>query len=204
MMRPHRNTRKAGFTLMELLVVCAIIVLVTAAVLANDNRLGGKVTLENLAYQIALTVRQAQQYGISQTRSTSGTFTAGFGVSFAIASPTSYVLFSDAAANNGVYQAGEAVAPSPYTISNGFSIVNLCVTPTLGSAEQCGLSRIDILYKRPNPDAYISQSGVPCIQGTVITQQNCMATARVQLKSPRGDLMSVVIMSSGQISLQNG
>jgi len=190
---------------MELLVVCAIIVLITSAILANDSKLGGRVTLENLAYNIALTVRQAQQYGIAQQRASTNNFTLGFGVSFALANPTSYVLFSDTITDNGVYEQGEAIAPSPYTLTNGYSIVDLCVLPTVNGTQSCaanGVSRIDVVYQRPNPDAYISVNGTPCIQNKVISTANCMYSGSVKLRSPRGDLINVVIMSDGQITLQ--
>ena len=42
-----------GFTVIELLVVTAIIVIVTALVLSNHAKFGSIVVLERLAYQVA-------------------------------------------------------------------------------------------------------------------------------------------------------
>ncbi len=158
---------------------------------------------------------QAQQYVIATQHSTTGTFTYGFGVHFDLpARSTSYVLFNDLA-GNGIYQSSptdEAVPPSPYNITNGNTIVDLCATQTCGVTEQCYIAgqmvnRIDILYKRPNPDAYISINNQTCIQtnadGTFTKyQSNCMWEARIELQSPRNDHMWVVVQDAGQITIQ--
>src|SRR3989344_4615422 len=49
-----------GFTLVELMVVTGILVVITSLILANNTRFGGAVLLENLAYDIALSMRKAQ------------------------------------------------------------------------------------------------------------------------------------------------
>src|SRR3989344_3669939 len=50
------GTSSPGFTLVELVVVTAIIVVVSSVVLVNNNRFGGVIQLENLAYDVALSV----------------------------------------------------------------------------------------------------------------------------------------------------
>lgn len=185
-----------------MLVVTAIIVVISAIILVNNNRFGGAILLENLAYNVALSVRQAQVYGISVQRFGQNTFSAGYGVHFDISSPDSYTLFADAIASNGLYD-----CPQPgtnncefvqtTTISSGYRIHDLCATPASG-AEQCGLSKVDILFRRPEPDAWISTSDFSCI----LDQGACAGEARVVLISPRGDTISVVIQANGQISVQ--
>src|SRR3989344_6228445 len=87
----RRFTRSStGFTLIELLVVTAIIVIVTSLVLINNNRFGGTVLLQNLAYDMAPSVREAQVYGIS-VLSFGGEFDFGYGMHFTANSQT-YVL----------------------------------------------------------------------------------------------------------------
>ena len=59
--------------------------------------------MRNLTYDVALSIRQAQTYGISVRKFTpsggSGQFAQGYGVSFQLPSPTTYLIFADANAN---------------------------------------------------------------------------------------------------------
>ncbi|MDR3571015.1 MAG: prepilin-type N-terminal cleavage/methylation domain-containing protein [Candidatus Pacebacteria bacterium] len=194
-----------GFTVIELLVVCAIIVVITALVLIDNNKFGGDVQLENFAYDVALSVRQAQVYGIAVERfgtSCSGStdcFGSGYGMHFALSSPTQYLLFNDEN-NTGVYSASvlpSEIVGTPDRITQGFYISGLCVVS--GISQTCqSTNQIDIMYIRPEPTAYISAGGVQCYN----TQQNCYYEAQVTLKSPKGDTRTVVVDSTGQISVQ--
>ena len=56
---------KRAFSLIELLVVLAIITLITSIVLINHSVFNGGVVLESLAYEIALITRQAQFFSIN-------------------------------------------------------------------------------------------------------------------------------------------
>ena len=51
--------RDRGFTLIELIVVTGIIVVVSTLVLSSNARFGGAILLENLAYDVGLSVRKA-------------------------------------------------------------------------------------------------------------------------------------------------
>ena len=206
--RPARLSRalalsfSKGFTLIELLVVTGIIVVISTIVLANNNRFGGVILLQNLAYNVALSIREAQVYGISVQRFQASTFNAGYGVHFDLSSTDTYVLFGDAIQVNGLYD-----CPQPGTnncesvqatsISTGYSIYDLCITPASG-VETCGIAKLDIIFKRPDPDAWISASGVSCI----LDNGACGESARALLKSPRGDKTSIVVYANGQISVQ--
>lgn len=193
--RPARLRR--AFTLIELLVVTGIIVVISTVILADNNRFGGVVQLEDLAYGVALSVRQAQVYGISVERFGTNTFTAGYGVHFDLSSPNTYALFADIA-NKGTFDAAndanELVQTT--TISKGYSIYGLCA-PASGSGD-CSITKLDIVFKRPEPDAWISANGTSCITDN----GSCEESASILLKSPRGDKMSVVIYANGQISVQ--
>lgn len=190
---------------MELLVVTGIIIVVTAVVLANNSRFGGVVTLENLTFDVALTIRQAQVYGISVARFGTNTFSAGYGVDFSLSSPTTYALFADAIEANGLYD-----CPSPgtsncelvqsVTLNQGYRVSDLCITSGSG-VETCGqTSHVDILFQRPEPDAWISADEFSCI----LANGSCKASARIVLTSPRGDVASVVVENNGQISVRRG
>jgi len=193
-----------GFTLIELVVVVGIITVVTSIVLANNAKYGGSVLLQNLAYDIALSIRQAQVYGISVRGFgvNNSTFTVGYGMHFSTTDPTHYELFADLA-GTGVYDANfnppENIPPSPYVIGRGYKIKSLCATRN--NNEQCNFDTLDVLFKRPEPDARITArngSGQSCVENN----NQCQESARIIIESPRGDVLSVVVDATGQISVQ--
>jgi len=197
---PHTQNQSQGdysrgFTLIEMLLVVAIIVVVTSVVLANNNRFGGTVQLQNLAFDIALSTREAQIYGVSVLHFKSGansSFTAPFGVHFDITNNnnTMYLIFADAVTEDGHYTTGELLTST--NIGRGFFIGDLCVTPSSGT-EDCSISKLDVVYKHPEPDAYIRVDDQPEVN----------VRARIVVMSPRGDEMSIHVESNGQISVHN-
>ena len=192
-----------GFTLIELLVVTSIFIIVTGIVLASNSRFGGRVLLQNLAYDIALSIRQAQVYGISVRRFGTSTYSAGYAMHFSSANPTQYVLFADAIIPNGLYDGCDDAASCELVesteIARGYEITDLCSTAGAGGAEVCGKEELDILFKRPEPDAYISANGVSGIANIPALQQR----ARIVVESPRGDHMSIVVEATGQIAIRS-
>ena len=187
-----------GFTLVELLVVMGIFVVITGLILADNNRFGGAILLENLAYDVALSVRQAQVYGISVRQFETVSFQVSYGMYFTVGS--SYSLFGDKN-GNGLWDGGEDVSPSPYDIGRGFGISKLCAPK--GADEGCidTRARLDIVFKRPEPDACISANGATSFN----TSGVCISTtesARIVLTSPRGDTRSVIVEKSGQIAVE--
>lgn len=201
-----RDTR--AFSLIELLVVAAIMVIVTALTLVNNSRFGGVVLLQNLAYDIALSVRQAQTYGISVRNAGSGNFNVLYGMHFEKSEwgATHYQFYADTSnPPTGAYVSGqgEEVVPA-YVIGRGYYIADLCATPG-GGTETCGVSKLDIVFKRPEPDAHITAgdgTGETCIQNPDV--DHCKESARIIVASPRGDMMSIVVGATGQISVPQG
>lgn len=193
----------SGFTLIELLVVTGIIVVISAIVLANNGRFGGVILLENLAYDVALSIREAQVYGISvasfQSNQTN-VFTAGYGVHFDLSSPDTYILFADVA-NKGTFalsaDSGEIVSTT--AIPSGYSVYGLCV-PASVTTENCSITKLDIAFRHPEPDAWISTGDVSCAYGN----GSCAESAMILLRSPRGDTMGVAVYANGQISVSKG
>lgn len=203
------RARNAGFTLIEMLVVIGIIVVISGVIFANNVRFGGVVQLQNLAYDIALSIRQAQVYGISVQRfQQTSTFAAAYGMHFESSSPNIFVLFGDVNPPlNGIYDPGGGVPElvQSTNIQSGYTVAYLFVTPPGGSESATGtVTSLDVTYRRPNPDAYISKNGDVLTfnaQGK-LTGGNINEQARIVVRSPRGDLKSIVVSSNGQISVQ--
>jgi len=184
-----------------------VIVVVSSVILVNNSRFGGAALLQNLAYDIALSVRQAQVYGISVRGFGVSNFSAGYGVHFDMSSPTTYVLFADALTVNGVYDCSNPINPTPANcelvastdIGRGYQISALCGTKS--GNEKCDYNTLDILFKRPEPDARISASNGSEVSCTINPNQ-CEESARIIVKSPREDEMSVAVDAVGQIRVQ--
>src|SRR3989344_5200796 len=201
-MSHSRSARERGFTVIELIVVTGIFVIVTAIVLASNNRFGGRILLQNLAYDIALTVRQAQVYGISVRQFAGGNFSAGYAMYFG-GSPTTYVLFADAGTPDGLFNAAESETVESTEIARGYFISKLCAPAGIDTdcTQGTAVNRLDILFKRPEPDACISAGGVSAIN----EDGSCAGgkeSGRIVVESPRGDKMSIVVEATGQISIQ--
>lgn len=188
----QRSTASSsGFTLIEMLVVVAVIVVVTSTVIANNNRFGGAVLLQNLAYDIALSARESQVYGISVLHF-DGAFNTAFGMNFDESTKFLYTLFGDANGNNYFDGPGSGESVQTSNITSGYFISNVCVTDS-GGVENCAITKLNIIYRRPEPDAYIYANNEPTLY----------QTGRIEVQSPRGDNLSIWIHANGQISVHN-
>ncbi len=125
-----------GFTLVEMLVVLAIIVVISAIVFSGQAAFNRTLALSNAAYDIALSARQAQAYGLS-SQAFNAINNPPYGLYFQSATPTSYIFFADTSPavvtnskpnvrpGNGYYDVStEAV--QTYTLNNGFSVSAFC------------------------------------------------------------------------------
>ena len=202
-----------GFTLIEMLAVLGIIIVITGLVLANYSRFGGTVILQNLAYEIALTARQSQVYGISVLGSTTPArvvFAGGYGVHFSApanvrsAARTSYVLFADIPAFlNGKYDGGAELVQS-LKLLTGYRVENLYTTD--GGAER-SVTSLDITFRRPEPDAYITKNNDALTfnsKGELTDGSALQDSARIEIASPKGNTMNIVVEANGQIAIKPG
>ena len=190
--------KQRGFTLAELIVVTGILVLITGVMLANNARFGGAILLENLAYDVALSVRKAQVYGIAVRRFGQTNFSAGYGMHFSIDTPAVYVLFADTSppgTGDGIYQSSQGELVEEVTMQRGFYVSGLFVGP---ESSEVSIDSLDILFRRPEPDAFISANGI----SGVANPASLYERGRLLLESPRGDRASVVVESTGQIAVQ--
>ncbi|MCR4280785.1 MAG: type II secretion system GspH family protein [Candidatus Kaiserbacteria bacterium] len=207
---PIACRHRRGFTLIELVAVMAIIIIVTSVTLANNSRFGGAVLLQNLAYDMALSIRQAQVYGIAVRGYSANQFSAGYGMHFSTSESggnLQYELFADKD-GDGLFTSStdpvidENVSPSPYHIGRGYYISGLSALDPDASSET-SVGTIDIIFKRPEPTACISANGITAIDSKgLCTLSSLKERARITVTSPRGDNMSIVVEATGQISVQ--
>lgn len=185
-----RYPLNAGYTLIELLIVTGIFIIISSVVLANNARFGGKITLENFAYDVALSIRQSQVYSIAVQRVGANDYGSAYGMHFDTGSASTYELFADSAIVNGLYDPGELLQST--TMNGGYRVSSLCVRVVGALVETCGLSRLDIIFKRPEPDAYIRANASATLN----------EAGRIIISSPRGETADIVVEATGQISIQ--
>jgi hypothetical protein len=148
------------------MVTVGIFVFMTALLLAKYNNFNSGTLLTNLAYDVALTLRQAQTYGLSVVNSqqSGANFSKAYGVYFVDESAeyTFFVDFNTKAFNtegilNDTNDAIESI--SKYTLKRGATVTGLCaVNDTICSSSDFNKTHLGITFKRPDPDAIIKAS----------------------------------------------
>jgi len=187
----RKKTQMRGFSLIELLVAVSIFIIISTVVLANHSRFNSSVLLGSLAYDIALSIREAQVFGVSVRQYDSG-FQVGYGIRFS--DSASYVFFVDTNANQQ-YDEGVDSIVRTYALGRGHAITQFCGVTTAG-VEQCSddgspITFLDVVFFRPDPDAIISSNN-----------PGIYSSGSVTVSSPAGETRSVEIASTGQISVK--
>ncbi len=214
-MEPPRFRR--GFTLVELMMVLGIISIISIVVIINQNSFNKTIILANTAYDVALSLRSAQTYGLT-SRVAGTSVNTGYGLNFQKARQNSFTFFADtypapstlsvchftndpsgpdARPGNCTYESAQGEKVVDYALGNGITISDFCANP--GGSWSCayanggGLSSLDIVFARPNPDPFISVNGT-------YSDVSPATGACIAVTSPQGGAHFVSIAASGQIS----
>lgn len=205
-----RKNAQAGFTLVEMLVVLFIIGILTLIIFSGQTSFNRTLSLNNTAYDIALSIRQAQSYGLSSQIFTSIS-NAGYGIHLDSVPATSYIFFADTLGNsctnaqpdckpgNGLYSNtdnnGDGIPDElvqTYNLANGFKITSYCVytSPTKTCTGGGGLTKMDISFTRPNTATIVKG-----YTGAWATYTD----ACIVLSSQNGDSRYVSVSQTGQV-----
>jgi prepilin-type N-terminal cleavage/methylation domain-containing protein len=197
---------KKGFSLVELLVSLGIMGVLLSVIVFNQKSYTEAALITNVADNLGLTIAQAQTYGLAvkQRAPNTADFTNGYGVSLSTledGGEEGFIFFYDV--NNSQYYDGgwpcgvaECLEKMEFLGEN--YIEDFCILRTQG-ANQCGTtSRVDISFRRPEPDARILffNSG-----GNTFTVPN-MSGVKITLRSASGLRKYVTVYTTGQISVQ--
>ncbi len=194
-----------------MLVVCAIIAVITMVLLFRQSKFDSSTVMRSLAYSIALSVRQAQVYGISVVGTGSGApvFAPAYGVD--VGNGTSYIVFADLSGNN-IYDSGYTDGNGnhelvqTFNINNGYTISEVCAigsgvkncsgSDTSGTGST-NITYLDIVFKRPNPDAIIVplNSSHGLVAGTY-------GSGYIQIKASDGTTRSIRVYTTGEMSVE--
>ena len=197
----RRNSARA-FTVVELLVSVGIFVFLTVLLVVKYGSFNQSVLLTNLAYDVAVTIRTAQAYGLSVKRVGTGdesvNFQYAYGVHFDTTSAGNTTLklfaFTPAQTQNHTYgdtsnSALSEIDVQTYTLKRGARITGVC-TGSVNCAPDT--DQLDIIFRRPNPNADIC-----------ITSGGCgNQYAEITITGTDGSTRVVAVRENGQISVK--
>ncbi len=191
---------KRAFTLVELLITIAIIVLATGAVLTRQDGFNETTLLKSQALEIALDIRAAQQFGVN-VRAGSGSTRGAYGIYFDPESlPGTYILFLDADGDL-MYDSGEEVGDQDF-LDPRFEIHRICVATGSGSFNCSQTRKGSVAFERPNFDAVIRNTNAAGIASTYTDHGRTVMQVQVVLADDTSISRDVVIYSTGQISVE--
>ncbi len=189
-------------TFIELIVVISIFSVIAGVVLFRSSDFGDSIALQNLAQDIALQIKTAQNNGSSgkfdQCFVTSGT-KPSYGMYFDTgpSSNKQFAYFADFD-GSGFYDYGATPAcgnqqelQNTFAIGNNNSISGLCVNEKSGTNMHCGLNELHILFTRPNLNAAV-----------ISVPPWTVADAEIKITSPKGTSKTIVVWPTGQISVE--
>ncbi len=192
-----------GFTIIEMLAVLAIFSILTAIVVFNYAKFRSDTILTNMAYEVALSIREAQIYGVSARSSVSGEtadFTNAYGIYIPTIPTNAYYLFSDTDSANGG-TGDKTFSGSDCTISNGDTCItpytlqqNIKITAVYVNDGCENSTKFSILFKRPNPEPIFSKNGAIPANFSKI---------QITLTADNDTKRYVLVANNGQISVVN-
>lgn len=200
------SSLKRAFTIVELIVVVGIFTLIMTVALWNQRDLSNSVLITNLAYEVALAVREAQAYGIGVRADVAANdaadFRNAFGIYANINNPEQLILFQDKNGNMQ-YEAngGETFVVYNFQNQRGNKMNAICGGHTFGLHGPCTaasgtkLNEVSIMFKRPNPEAsFFAPETQQAVKGSVVIVLNTPAN---------NNCRAVVVETTGQIHIEN-
>lgn len=187
------------------MVVAAIIGIIMSIALTSQSTFNKTLILQNAAYDVALTLRNAETYGLG-SRAVGITANAGYGVHLQNAPTGSFTLFADTSGGascagmpptcmpgDHIYTSNQDSKVQTYILGNNIVIKDFCAFDSAyGGSWSCAnngvLPSLDISFSRPNPTPFIQ------------TNNYSYASACITISSPQGGTKFVSVSSSGEIT----
>lgn len=218
-----KTTSLRGISLVEMIVVIAIISVITTVAIVGQSTFNRTLLLTDTAYTMAFSARQAQSYGLSSRKYGSSTTNPGYGIHFERSTLNRYLMFADTQNTLSPFPAacptGVAGTPSAkpgncrfdaadgtvntYTFANNFSIQKFCAKVTSGTSvcsnDSQPLLNLDLVFTRPNTSTVISGQTT---SGTSVNTYNC---AVITITDQAGaNTRDIRVSSLGEISVGRG
>lgn len=201
----HKNNK--GFTLIELIVVISIFAILSSIMVFNYGSFKSSLSIQNLADDIALSVRKAQGYAIGvHGYGISNSFDSGYGVHFSTAESTagsvsgnvgsnkSFILFANI--NNDKEYDSSPSCGDPTSSTECLEVLSITSADEikeilLGSTS---VATLDIMFKRPNPEPKFYVNG---------SYDASISSVKIKISNDNGISKIITISNVGQISVSN-
>jgi prepilin-type N-terminal cleavage/methylation domain-containing protein len=204
-----------GFSILEILVVAAIIAVLSAVIIVGQTTFTRTLILNNTVADVGLSIRNAQIFGIG-SRTIGPASNTGYGLDFSIANLGSYVFFGDTdplascsfpscRPGDGVYTEDDSEVQT-YTLNNGMTISNFCAF-TSGGASYCrnggtnAVEHMTLVFARPNTYSIIGAGDIG--GGDTSGGGAPFISACIEVASPQGTTRSLLITQVGEIVRAN-
>ncbi len=186
-----RRKLQLGFSLIELMVTVGIFTVITGVSLGNYRSFNKNADFTNAVEDVVFALREAQVYGaggkkavgVTSCGSPASAFNCAYGVYFKN-DVKSYITFLDVN-DNRVYDAGDTF--TEVHLPTGVSgLIVQCKSLGGSSYVACANSYASIIFKRPNPDAFITEQSArqeDSIDGLEITITKGAKTATITMSS---------------------
>lgn len=139
------NSANRGFTIVELMVVAALMVLLGGLVLPNWRAGQSQLALQRAVHKVAQDVRRVQEFALAARQLPGGQVPYAYGIYFLQSEPNHYIIFADLDSNDS-YNAGTDVVIEDIRIESPVSIVSLSASP------------LTIAFRPPRPTVAILPS----------------------------------------------
>ena len=178
-----------GFTLVELSVTIGITVIISILILADFPEFTRRLELSRTVQAVAVSFREAESSALAvrEFKPDSISYFPAYGLHFENPPLTTYFLFADLN-NNRVYDAGEKA--DEFQINGQPRVSRLCGGTRSSPPGRCDLTRLDVVFVRPNPDIFIN------------SDKGSFSDAEAVLLLPDGQEKKVVIWSTGQLAIE--
>jgi type II secretory pathway pseudopilin PulG len=199
--------RFSGFSMVEFVLILTIFSIMAGVTMFNFKGFRSNVALENLAYDIALSIANVQQRAASGTSGASGVPTGVFqGIEFTYnsgAGPAKFLsefkMFSDIDGNKK-YSTGDILIDKIKIQYNEYiEDIQFHNSSSFGTAGSGPNASISIMFRRPWMDSYFYNLSTG--SGVLISNDY----ARITIASPGGSTVVrkyIIISRAGQISVQ--
>ena len=174
--------------MVELMITVGISLIISLLILADFPEFTRRLELSRTAQTVAASFRKAESASLAVREFGSGFFPA-YGLHFENPPSKSYTFFADLDSDRLYGGAGELV--DSFVINTAPEIFSICGGAKSAPPGDCSITRLDVVYVRPNPDIYIS------------TDRGSFTDAEVIVQLPTGERKQIIIWTTGQLSTES-
>ena len=178
-MFPKSKTYQKGMTIIELLIVVAIMSILLGISFWGYNKRGDELILRRTTYQVISDIEKTREMAMSARKTGAGDRPeGGYGINFNTASPGQYIIFADLGAPPDKVYSGSPEAVETISLDSKIFIKDL----NIGLSPE---SSIDVVFRPPSPDIYINtqMSGSIPAEITLALKNNPSKTRKIFVNS---------------------